>query len=81
MCSRLEIDLQWSGHITLIVSSADNLQFPGWFVLIPGVQFSELCEIKQLRSWLQPGHHVNFYVGEASVSVKLLKGRDSGYYL
>ena len=74
----LKLTLKGSDHITLTVSSAVNPQFPGWFVPIPGVQLSEVCKIKQLRSWLQSGHHVvNFCRVEVSVSVKPLKGRDS----
>lgn len=57
MCSRLEIDLQWSGHITLIVSSADNLRASvGLFSFLESS--SRSCVIKQL-SHGYTGHHVN----------------------
>lgn len=77
--------LSCSGLVTinLIVLSTVNFSSTVGLFPLPWGQFSELCKVEQLMSWLQWGHHVvNFvHLAEVSVSAKLLKGYGSGYYL
>ena len=66
----------------LVALGAVNLQFQGTFVPISLRPILSTVATGPIMLWVQSGHHVvNFFTLVFFVSIRLLPGYDSEYYL